>query len=169
MSHHFSKVIWLVDIASGHSLINFFFKYLVSLLPFLVVGNAIFLGLLVLFPFWILCGFCLVIESMWIYALFIDQKKKWILNMKLLSPGLNRSATNKLILCVIVLSCLCFLFVSVDASYKAHKKFAKHLYRFLRKEKHFFKKKGIEAAAMLAFGSLHKKKIFPLPFPLPIP
>lgn len=52
--------------------------------------------------------------------------------------------------------------------FKAHRKFAKHLYKFVRKEKKFFKKKGLEAAALVALSSVNKKKI-PIPFPLPIP
>lgn len=88
--------------------------------------------------------------------------------MLLFGSGLKRSTTNKLILFAIVLLCLCFVILSVDATYKYHKKFAKHLYKFLKKEKKFFKKKGLEAAALLALGG-YKKKLMPLPVPLPIP
>ena len=54
-------------------------------------------------------------------------------------------------------------------SFKGHKKFAKHLYKFMRKEKGFLKKKAFEGAALLALGSMTKKKVFPIPLPLPIP
>ena len=84
--------------------------------------------------------------------------------------GLGKSRANKLILFGLVLLCLCFLLASVVAygSYKAHKRFAKHLYKFLKEERYFLKKKGIEAAALFALTSMGKKKI-PIPLPLPIP
>lgn len=76
-----------------------------------------------------------------------------------------------LILLFLLVIIVCFIMSSVDASsssFKSHRKFAKHLYKFIRKEKKFFKKKGLEAAALIALSSYSKKKI-PLPFPLPIP
>lgn len=81
---------------------------------------------------------------------------------------MNRSTINKLVLALAILTCLLVFIVTVDASFKQHKKFAKHLFKFVKKEKKFFKKKGLEAAALIAMSGFHKKKI-PLPFPLPIP
>lgn len=84
------------------------------------------------------------------------------------SVRVSRSTTNKLILCALVLFFFCFLLVTVDG-FKAHKKFVKHLYKFIKREKKFFKVKGLEAAALLAVGKMSKKKLTPIPLPLPIP
>ncbi|KAI2796184.1 hypothetical protein RDWZM_007424 [Blomia tropicalis] len=85
--------------------------------------------------------------------------------------GQHRSSLNKLLLVGLTLFFICYLMNSVEAyrAFKAHRKFAKHLFRFVKKEKHFFKKKGLEAAALLAISGVGKKKVFPVPFPLPIP
>ncbi|KAH9501507.1 hypothetical protein DERF_012348 [Dermatophagoides farinae] len=86
---------------------------------------------------------------------------------------MNRSSMNQLIittLLIMIFICFIMAITTVESSsvFKAHRKFAKHLYKFIRKEKKFFKKKGIEVAALAALSSVHKKKI-PIPFPLPIP
>ncbi|KAH9414610.1 hypothetical protein DERP_008806 [Dermatophagoides pteronyssinus] len=86
---------------------------------------------------------------------------------------MNRSSLNQLIMTtILILLIICFIMAisSVESAtiFKSHRKFAKHLYKFIRKEKKFFKKKGIEVAALAAISSIHKKKI-PIPFPLPIP
>lgn len=69
--------------------------------------------------------------------------------------GLGKSRTNKWILLGFVLLCLCFVFVSVEGSYKYHKRFAKHLLKFMKKEKHYITK-GLALAAM---AGLSKKKV----------
>lgn len=84
---------------------------------------------------------------------------------------MSRSTTNTLIVLLVLAFCLCVFVASVDAynKIKATKRFAKHLFRFVKREKKFFKKKGIEVAALAALGHVSKKKLFPLPIPLPIP
>lgn len=68
--------------------------------------------------------------------------------------GLNsKTKTTKWILIsALVLLCLSFLFVSVDGSFKYHKRFAKHLFRFVKKEKYMIKK-GLAIAAMAGMGA----------------
>lgn len=73
---------------------------------------------------------------------------------------LGLSKTRTILLLGFAFFCLSIIFSSVDGgSLKYHKRFAKHLYKFMKKEKYFFKKKGLGAAAILALSHVKKSVV----------